>query len=82
MAHPAVLEVAVVGLPSEKYGEEVKAFVALRPGQTVTAEELIEHCKKFMADYKAPAHIQFLEALPRNTVGKILKTALREMKPA
>jgi len=80
MAHPAVLEVAVVGLPSEKYGEEVKAFVASRPGQTTTAEELIEHCQKFMADYKAPAYVQFLEALPRNTVGKILKTALRDMR--
>jgi long-chain acyl-CoA synthetase len=77
--HPAVLEVAVVGVPSEKYGEEVKAYVALRPGQPVTAQELIEFSQQFLANYKTPAFIEFVEALPRNPVGKINKRALRDM---
>lgn len=77
--HPAVLEVAVVGVPSEKYGEEVKAYVALRPGQTVTGEELIEYTQQSLAKYKTPAYIEFIEALPRNTVGKINKRGLRDL---
>jgi acyl-CoA synthetase (AMP-forming)/AMP-acid ligase II len=71
--------VAVVGVPSEKYGEEVKAYVALRPGQPVTAQELIEFSQQFLANYKTPAFIEFVEALPRNPVGKINKRALRDM---
>lgn len=77
--HPAVLEVAVVGIPSEKFGEEVKAFVVLKPGQTATEDELIAHTQKYLANYKTPAYIEFIEALPRNTVGKINKRALRQM---
>jgi long-chain acyl-CoA synthetase len=77
--HPAVREVAVVGIPSEKYGEEVKAYVVRYPGDTVTAEELIEYCQQFLAKYKTPAYIEFIEALPRNPVGKINKRALREL---
>jgi long-chain acyl-CoA synthetase len=77
--HPAVLEVAVVGVPSEKYGEEVKAYIAVRPGMSVTAEELIVYTQEHLANYKTPAYIEFVEALPRNTVGKINKRALREL---
>ncbi len=76
--HPAVMEVAVVGVPSEKYGEEVKAFITLRPGHQVTAEELKEFCQVSLANYKTPAYFEFIEALPRNPVGKINKRALRE----
>ncbi len=77
--HPAVMEVAVVGIPSEKYGEEVKAYVALRPGQQVSAEDLIAYSQQSLANYKTPAYIEFIEALPRNPIGKINKRALREM---
>ncbi len=76
--HPAVVECAVVGVPSERMGEEVKAYVALRPGFSVTADELIAYCQEYLANYKTPAYIEFIEALPRNTVGKINKRALRE----
>ena len=77
--HPAVMEVAVVGVPSDKHGEEVKAYVALRPGQSVTAEELIAFTQESLANYKTPAYIEFIEALPRNPIGKINKRALRDM---
>ena len=76
--HPAVVEVAVVGVPSIQYGEEVKAFVTLRPGHTVTPEALMDFCRQTLANYKTPAYIEFVEALPRNTVGKINKRVLRE----
>jgi long-chain acyl-CoA synthetase len=77
--HPAVMECSVVGIPSEKYGEEVKAYVALRPGMSATEQELIDFCQQSLAKYKTPAYIEFIEALPRNPVGKINKRALREM---
>jgi long-chain acyl-CoA synthetase len=80
--HPSVLEVAVVGVPSEKYGEEVKAYIALRPGTQATAEELIAYTQEQLANYKTPAYIEFVEALPRNTVGKINKRALRDLARA
>jgi long-chain acyl-CoA synthetase len=77
--HPAVREVAVVGVPSETHGEEVKAYIALQDGQTATAEELIAYTQEYMANYKTPAYVEFIEALPRNPVGKINKRALREL---
>jgi long-chain acyl-CoA synthetase len=77
--HPAVREVAVVGVPSEKTGEEVKAYIALQPDQEVSAEAIIAYTQQFMANYKTPSQVEFIEALPRNTVGKINKRALREL---
>jgi long-chain acyl-CoA synthetase len=77
--HPQVYEAAVFGMPHERLGEEVAAAVVLRPGATVTADELREHVGERLASFKVPAHVVVHEtALPRNAAGKILKRALRE----
>jgi len=76
--HPAVSECAVFGVPHEKMGESVRAAVALKKGQKVTAEDLIAHCRKHLAGFKCPAAVEFLDALPRNPTGKVLKRTLRE----
>ena len=76
--HPAVLESGVVGVPSAKWGEEVKACVVLRPGQKADADQIIAHCRTLLAGFKCPKSVDFLDALPRNANGKILKRVLRE----
>jgi long-chain acyl-CoA synthetase len=76
--HPAVRESAVVGVPDEKRGETVKAFVSLRPGATATPEELIAHCKERMAAYKYPRSVELVDELPKTVTGKILRRELRE----
>lgn len=74
--HPAVLEVAVGGVPDEKRGETVKAWVVLKPGMTASAEDLMEFSKTQLARYKYPRHIEFRPELPKTTVGKVLKREL------
>jgi acyl-CoA synthetase (AMP-forming)/AMP-acid ligase II len=76
--HPAVAEVAVIGIPSDKWGEEVKAIVAPKPGQQVTEDEIIAWARERIAAFKAPKSVEFIEALPRNASGKILRRTLRE----
>jgi fatty-acyl-CoA synthase len=76
--HPAIYESAVVGIPDEKWGEVPKAFVSLKPGTTVTEEELKNFVRQHLAGFKAPKFIEFLEALPKGSTGKILKRALRD----
>ncbi|MED1204035.1 class I adenylate-forming enzyme family protein [Heyndrickxia acidicola] len=77
--HPSVLEAAVIGVPDERMGEEVVAFIVRKPGAEVSEEEMIQHCQSFLAKNKSPKEVVFVDALPRNGVGKILKTVLREM---
>lgn len=75
--HPAVLEAAIVGKPDQKWGEVVKAFIVKRPDKDVSPGELADFLKPRIASFKLPREIAFLDALPRNPSGKILKTALR-----
>lgn len=76
--YPAVADVAVVGRPDDYWGEAVVAFVVLQPGHHASAEELIAHCEMSLARYKLPKSVHFIDALPRNAAGKILKRELRE----
>ncbi|MGQ0625496.1 MAG: AMP-binding protein [Sporichthyaceae bacterium] len=77
-SHPAVAEVAVIGVPSEKWGETIKALVVLTPDQQADEAELIAHCKKLLAGYKAPTSVEFRTEIPRTATGKIQKFKLRE----
>jgi fatty-acyl-CoA synthase len=77
MSHPAVLEAAVIAVPNEKWGEVPKAFVTLKPGQQLTVEDLIAHCRTRLPGFKVPKAIEFGE-LPKTSTGKIQKFVLRD----
>jgi acyl-CoA synthetase (AMP-forming)/AMP-acid ligase II len=76
--HPAVDEVAVVGVPDADWGERVQAVVVLKAGQSATGDEIIEHCRQRLASFKKPESVAFTDQLPRNPLGKVLKRVLRE----
>ncbi len=80
--HPAVFQAAVVGLPDAKWSEAVTAFIVSKPGMTVQIEEMIKHCRHSLAAYKVPKAIHVVDALPKDTQGKLLKRELRRIYAA
>lgn len=78
-SHPQVSEAAVIGVKDEKYGEEIKAFVVLHPGEKAAAEDIVAFCRTKLTNFLLPKYVVFLEAMPKSLVGKILKTELRKM---
>ena len=82
MAHPAVNESATIGVPDPARGETVKSFVVLRPGQPASVDDLIAHCRRELAAYKAPRSIEFLDELPKSSALKILRRELRDREIA
>jgi long-chain acyl-CoA synthetase len=79
LQHPAVAEAGVVGIPDAVYGEEIKAFVVIKPGKRVSEEELIAFCKDRLPTFKSPKKVQFMKSLPRNILGKVLRAELRKL---
>ncbi len=77
LAHPAVAEAAVIGVPEERHGEVPRAFVALKPGASVTPEELVQHCEANLARFKVPRTIELRPSLPKTMIGKVLRRDLR-----
>ena len=80
-AHPAVQEAAAIGVPHDYRGEVIHACVVLKPGVEAAADDILAHCRANLAKYKVPDRVRFLEALPKTTVGKIDKKALRARRP-
>ena len=77
-SHPAVQDVQVIGVPDEKYGEEIMAWVKLREGQAATPEEIRDYCRGKIAHYKIPRHVRFVDAFPMTVTGKVQKFLMRE----
>ena len=77
---PQIAEAAIIGIPDEKWGEVGLAFIALKPNENLSDEDIINHCLKNLAKFKIPKTVKFIEALPRNATGKVLKRTLREQK--
>ncbi len=77
-SHPKILEAAVVGVPDDIMGEEVKAYIVLRPGEEMTAEDVRRFCRENLASFKAPKYVEFIDELPKNIIGKTLKKHLKK----
>jgi long-chain acyl-CoA synthetase len=77
-AHPKVSEAAVVGMKDPKYGEDIRAFLVLKPGETATAEEIQAYCREHLTNFFVPREIVFMQAMPKSLIGKILKKELRQ----
>jgi acyl-CoA synthetase (AMP-forming)/AMP-acid ligase II len=77
MGHPGIADVAIIGVPHEKWGETAKAIVVKAPGAEVTEDEIIAYAKERLATFKCPTSVEWTDMLPRNPSGKILKKDLR-----
>jgi long-chain acyl-CoA synthetase len=77
---PGVAECACIGVKDDKSGEAVKLFVVKAPGATLSVDDVVAHCRKELTGYKSPKHVSFVDALPKSTVGKILRRELRDLK--
>ena len=75
---PEIAEAAIIGVPHKKWGETGKAFIALKPDSNLSEESIINHCLKNLAKFKIPTTVEFIDALPRNATGKVLKRNLRK----
>jgi len=78
--HPKILEACAAGVPDKYRGETIKAFVVVKPGEKLTEKEVKEYCKKNLAAYKVPKMVEFMDELPKSTVGKVLRRKLRDME--
>jgi len=76
--HPKVKEAVVVGIPHEFLGEEIKAYIVLKKGETATAEEIIQFCRQLLSKFKVPKEVEFRDRLPKTLVGKVLRRVLRD----
>jgi len=81
-SHPKVMEGCAIGVPDQYSGERIKAFVVLKPGETASADEVIDYCKQNLVKYKVPKYVEFVPDLPKSAVGKILRKELRQMELA
>jgi acyl-CoA synthetase (AMP-forming)/AMP-acid ligase II len=77
-AHPKIGEAAVIGVPDVKWGEAIKAVIALKAGESATEDEIIRFCREHIAGFKCPKSVAFVAALPKNPAGKVLKKELRK----
>ena len=80
--HPKVQDVTVFGVPDQRYGEEICAWIKLRPGESLTAEDVRDFCRDQIAHYKVPRHIRFVEDFPMTVTGKVQKFIMREQMTA
>ena len=82
-SHPKVLECAVAGLPDQKTGEAVKAWVVLKPGEagTITADEISAWAQENMTRWKCPKYVELIDEVPKNTIGKVMRRTLQEADP-